>query len=337
MSSYEIIQYGASDSTKIAGFDMDSTLIQTKSGRTFPIDASDWRFKYGDVTERLNRLAGDGYRIAVISNQLGVSKGKTTPEALREKVRQIMAHISAPVTWIFAFEDDLFRKPRVGAFKLLNPDSESFYCGDACGRPKDFSNSDLKFAKNAGIRFYSEEQFFAGVDDSCLWTLPPKFELAPWTPLPKHTTREMVILVGPPASGKSTLCALEFPDYAITNQDTLGTLAKCKRAAKEAIVDASSRSLVIDATNRTAKVRQVWVDMAAEHGVAVRFIVIHIPKDLAMHVNTYRHLTGGKRIPAVSIHSFYKQFEPPATGDIDIIPFRLKKGVADESLFGMYL
>jgi bifunctional polynucleotide phosphatase/kinase len=40
---------------------------------------------------------------------------------------------------------------------------KSFYCGDAAGRkgpPKDFSDSDLKFALVLGIDFFTPEQFF---------------------------------------------------------------------------------------------------------------------------------------------------------------------------------
>lgn len=40
---------------------------------------------------------------------------------------------------------------------------ESFYCGDAAGRkgpPKDFTDSDLKFALNLGLPFFTPEQLF---------------------------------------------------------------------------------------------------------------------------------------------------------------------------------
>jgi len=42
----------------------------------------------------------------------------------------------------------------------------SFYCGDAAGRPKtatrpkDFSDTDIKFAHNVGLTFKTPEEFF---------------------------------------------------------------------------------------------------------------------------------------------------------------------------------
>lgn len=44
----------------------------------------------------------------------------------------------------------------------------SFYCGDAAGRPKtdlkpkDFSDSDLKFAREIGVKFHTPESLFLG-------------------------------------------------------------------------------------------------------------------------------------------------------------------------------
>lgn len=49
--------------------------------------------------------------------------------------------------------------------------SESFYCGDAAGRPancepnkkkKDFSCSDRLFAMNLNLKFYTPEEYFLG-------------------------------------------------------------------------------------------------------------------------------------------------------------------------------
>ena len=34
---------------------------------------------------------------------------------------------------------------------------DSFYCGDAAGRPGDYSDTDRKFARNVGVRFETPE------------------------------------------------------------------------------------------------------------------------------------------------------------------------------------
>jgi len=56
-------------STKIAGFDLDHTIITTMGGHTFPKNPSDWRFLYPNVPDRLRSLIKDGYAIVIISNQ----------------------------------------------------------------------------------------------------------------------------------------------------------------------------------------------------------------------------------------------------------------------------
>ena len=44
-----------------------------------------------------------------------------------------------------------------------------------------------------------------------------------------------MVLVGPMAAGKSTYCVTHYPTYTRINQDTLRTLEKCRKAAKEAL------------------------------------------------------------------------------------------------------
>ena len=47
-------------------------------------------------------------------------------------------------------------------FNILNIklDKNSYYCGDALGRKRDFSDTDLKFALNCNFKFSTPEKFF---------------------------------------------------------------------------------------------------------------------------------------------------------------------------------
>ena len=62
-------------SRKIAGYDLDGTLIETASGRKFAKDSKDWKLM-PKVVDKLQSLHRDGYKIAILTNQLGISKGK---------------------------------------------------------------------------------------------------------------------------------------------------------------------------------------------------------------------------------------------------------------------
>jgi bifunctional polynucleotide phosphatase/kinase len=67
-----ILAKGEPGSTKIRAFDLDSTLIQTRSGKVFPIDADDYQWGIG-VLIQLKKLHDDGYTIVIFSNQSGIS------------------------------------------------------------------------------------------------------------------------------------------------------------------------------------------------------------------------------------------------------------------------
>lgn len=66
---------------------------------------------------------------------------------------------------------DVMRKPEIGMkdqfeqdlkshFEVLPDVTWCYYCGDAAGRPKDFSDSDKKFAHKLGISFKTPEELF---------------------------------------------------------------------------------------------------------------------------------------------------------------------------------
>jgi len=56
-------------SNKIAAFDLDGTLITTKSKRRFPKDKDDWRLLNEKVALKLRCLDKEGYTIVVFTNQ----------------------------------------------------------------------------------------------------------------------------------------------------------------------------------------------------------------------------------------------------------------------------
>lgn len=191
---------------------------------------------------------------------------------------------------LFATHDDLMRKPRYGAWEWLlrelhlkqaQVDSVSFYCGDAAGRPKikgrnkDFAATDYKFALNIGVAFRTPEDFFLLSTyrihtRSELWDIgfdPRELQRACSTLKSAitdvtHDTTEIVLFVGPPASGKSHFAAKHFGAYTIVNQDELVALSRCKSVCLDSL--SRRRGVVIDGTNRDHRTRQEWTSLAKQ-------------------------------------------------------------------------
>jgi DNA 3'-phosphatase len=154
----------------IYGFDMDGTLINTKSKKKFPEDEYDWELFDNNIPDKLREIYEKGIYIVIISNQNGIGTGKSTREQIQRKVDAIINKINVPMDFICSIDDDIYRKPLPGMWDLVKTlrcksiDKEnSMYIGDAAGRDnskttkknelsykKDFSNSDLKFALNNG-------------------------------------------------------------------------------------------------------------------------------------------------------------------------------------------
>ena len=82
-------------SSKIAAFDMDGTLITTKSGRVFPLDHKDWRLLYDNRTiEKLESLYSEGYKVVIITNQAGLASGKLKLDDFKAKVESIVMKLN---------------------------------------------------------------------------------------------------------------------------------------------------------------------------------------------------------------------------------------------------
>ena len=324
---------------------MDSTLILTKSGKTFAVDASDWKWWDSSVPKKLKKAHEDGFKIVIFSNQAGISTGNVSLHTLKSKFVQMFKELKIPFQALCATDSDENRKPSTGMWKYFTENcnkgekvdmKESFYCGDAAGRlktkkaAKDFSDSDRKFAINVGIKFFTPEMYFMNVKE----TLPPlgfdikKLKtlegLSPITGVDKITKDEpeMIIFVGAPGAGKSTFWSTYLPDYVRVNNDTLKTKEKCMKAAREALK--SGKSCVIDNTNADKDTRARYIPIAEEFKVPCRAFYFDLDKPLCMHNNKQRKLNENrkhlsKKVGDVIIHTFFKRVEKPA----------LKEGFSD--------
>lgn len=184
---------------KIAAFDMDDTLICTRSGIKFGRGPHDWKWRTNTIIPVLRqKFDKDDYVMVIFTNQASISVTEgtmTTSKSYKNFATKITAILTSLETTlkdtpIFVFaapgrpgktqklrssEDDHFhtRKPEIGMWEELemyitrvlgekcNIDKDkSFYVGDAAGRDGDHLPDDINFAKNVGVLFQLPEDFF---------------------------------------------------------------------------------------------------------------------------------------------------------------------------------
>ncbi|KAJ0063500.1 hypothetical protein NL108_002644, partial [Boleophthalmus pectinirostris] len=305
---------GVKASDKVAGFDIDGCIITTKSGKVFPTAPDDWRILYPEIQPRLASLLKKGYKVVFFTNQLGIAKGKLRPEVFKSKVEDILATLKLPVQVFVASGPGIYRKPVVGMWTHLCEKAnesipvdkaQSFYVGDAAGRPenwapgkkkKDFSCSDRCFALNIGLQFHTPEEYFLGWK-SAPYNLPEfdprklnynaRLYDPPSASLISDKT-EVIVAVGYPASGKSTFFHSHVipKGYVYVNRDTLGSWQSCVAACERALKE--GRSVAVDNTNPDPESRKRYLDVAKAAGVQSRCFQFTASLELAKHNNRVR-------------------------------------------------
>lgn len=291
----------------IASFDFDDTLVKFKSNK---------------VLYNPNNKNIKDYKIVIFSNQL---KGES--DKIINRFNDFIKQINLDSVQIFiSLKKDHYRKPNIGMWTLMEEkyndnikinNEKSFYVGDAGGRPNDFSCSDRKFAFNIGIKYYTPEEYFLSSKKTNDWSWND-ISLSDYisNEIQEHpqilvNVNEMVILVGSPASGKSTF-AKKFSNYEIINRDTLKTKAKCIKYTKMYLL--SGKSVVIDNTNPSKINRKEYIDIANKLNIPIRCYYMDIPYELIKHINEYRiNISKGQKvIPTVALNVYKKNFEQPS-------------------------
>ncbi|BFZ15733.1 hypothetical protein BsWGS_18772 [Bradybaena similaris] len=332
---------GVCPSRSIAGFDLDGTIIVTKSGKAFPENADDWKICMPEIFNKLKDLQRDKFKIVIFTNQLGVARNKTKIEDLMKKINNVVAKLQVPVQVFIATHEGRYRKPMTGMWEILQNRyndgvsidlASSFYVGDAAGRQvnwapkkkKDFSCSDRLFAINVGITFKTPEEFFQGQKPTSLFKMPD-FDPRKLSSDAKllcgdskltSDSKEVVLLVGFPASGKSHFATslLAQKGYKIISRDNLGTWQACVKRAEQALVNSS---VVIDNTNLTKEKRKRYVIIATEAGVPCRCFVFTTTVDHCRHNERFRQMTtkSHEKINEMIFNKIKKTYEEPSMNE----------------------
>ncbi len=300
--------------SKMAAFDLDNTLICTKSGKTFPIDSTDWVFNYKNVQSKLRELYEKKFCIIIISNQKGLNNSY---QDWCFKLVEIEKELDIPIKVYASIANNIYRKPNIGFWDLLKGNNinmdESFYCGDAIGRPSDHNDTDYKFAINCGLKFISPEQMF--MEKTIKFNNDFNyFDFDNFKNIKNNITfekeKDLIILVGFPGSGKSTFITKNLDNYYFVSLDKEKTPAKCLKLVNKYME--MGRNIVVDNTNPSKESRKKFIDIAIKNKYNVRCMKMLTQENHALHNNYYRYLYKNQKfVPTIAYNIYKKKYEEP--------------------------
>lgn len=156
--------------------DLDGTLIDTLSGKTFPQGIWDMKFNFPalDMIKRIHPKC-----LLIVTNQGGIEKGfvdKRNFEFKMEYIRRSIEEYTGITTeYSYCISNDKnnkYRKPNIGMIDSLMlkmikrgvvengiPTEDILMIGDASGKEGQFSDSDKKCAENAGFNYMDINDF----------------------------------------------------------------------------------------------------------------------------------------------------------------------------------
>jgi bifunctional polynucleotide phosphatase/kinase len=289
----------------IAAFDFDQTLVRPKDARPFPRDADDYEWLRADTKDILVR-ASKTHDIVIFTTQ--------TKEFKIQMIKNVLAELNIDVTVAVGFGKGpgVVKKPDPELFwSVIDREtfdaSKSFYVGDAAGRPNDHSDVDLKFAENVGIQFKTPEEYF-----------PVARYMYNTTHINPGDTQEILLMIGPPTSGKTTLSNdPKFSSYTHLSGDVIKNNNKIYKLCCDSLANKSS--VIIDKCNAKRADRQPFIELAKKFAVNLRYVLFDIPIELAMEMGGKRFAETGKKVPRVAFYLFRKNYEVPNPDEYDSI------------------
>lgn len=239
--------------TKIAGLDLDGTLMAWTIASGWPSVLTDYEVWNTQLAQQLRRLYDEeGYKLVVFSNQGAIRNAVDGKKSTTVKtVIDFLAHwIDRPLHAIMSTQspkkapETSFHKPSRKMWDTmvakLNQGVEvdltqSFFVGDSADLEDTQGGVDRRFADGIGIKFYTPTEYF-GSSNQDLRKINQKVTAIQSNPTPEPTLQTrtallggylqgpiVLILCGVQGSGKSTFCNQLMQQAA--NQGTNSNIA----------------------------------------------------------------------------------------------------------------
>lgn len=319
---------------KYACFDLDGTLLKSKSGSKYIRGINDCDLRFHNTDDVLRKLCGNGYNIVIFTNQAGIGLGIVNVDEWEKMIDTVFGALSIDISIYVATKYDMYRKPYPTMWRHYLDDIQKtsadvikvFYCGDACGRnwihsnteistingnqQNDFSDSDYKFALNCYIKFRIPEHVFHEECHSDYPKLICKIDFEKYTSVNNNVfnpmKNELLILVGNYASGKTYFANkyLKSNNYAIISPPiNIASLTQ-----KIRYMMSTYSSIVIDNNNLTKSDRRVYIDIAKRFGYYCRCINFICPSSICKHNNMYDHYVTNGKHPIIN-DIFFEQYK----------------------------
>lgn len=134
---------------------------------------------------------------------------------------------------------------------------------------------------------------------------------------------KMIVLTGPPASGKSTLARVlveeESPAIIVNRDDIRDMCGKYWVPEREDLITKlengaviagleSGYNVIIDATNLNPKVVKKWYKIVEDLQATIEFIDLRVSKEVAIARDEKRRSEGKRFVGEVVINRFYNRY-----------------------------
>ena len=224
----------------------------------------------------------------------------------------------------------------------------TYFCGDAAGRIGDFSAADRNFARNIGVRYFVPEQIFGegnviqtkkalirdpapplaegpppaghalqNLDKELLKAADPQTHDTYMTVLTAASNYDMVILVGSPASGKSTFARAlaRLSGHEIVSQDVQKTMIRTRTMMLSHLK--AGRKIIVDNTHRDFASRENYIAPVRTQRPEVTIVIVWLKtaEIVCKHLDGLRcdlDTTGTVGLlPRLVIPGYWANFEEP--------------------------